>query len=268
MKNIFSRLSAAALVWRCCAPQPPPLTPQQAGELLNLYYVDEVPQRVLEQSTVESMLAELGDPYTQYFDAVTYQLFLDSMRDANLTGIGVSMQMEAEGGAYHPGHCGHCRGGGGTSPGRRDHRRGRQGRRRSGAGAESKACGDRRGDQRHGHHPAGRPFPGLYAGAARRGNPATETVLLDGHVGSSAAPPSARRPWATLRTASRQRRRRGPLDCGSAGQRRRGDRRRRPVRRGPLPGLEICSTAGTTRGSTASTAGRRASPPWTPWWSW
>jgi len=97
MKKFFSRLSAAALVLALLCTPAFALTPQQAGELLNLYYVDEVPQRVLEQTTVESMLAELGDPYTQYFDADTYQLFLDSMRDANLTGIGVSMQMEAEG---------------------------------------------------------------------------------------------------------------------------------------------------------------------------
>ena len=96
MKKFFSRLSAAALVLALLCTPAFALTPQQAGELLNLYYVDEVPQRVLEQTTVESMLAELGDPYTQYFDADTYQLFLDSMRDANLTGIGVSMQMEAE----------------------------------------------------------------------------------------------------------------------------------------------------------------------------
>ena len=97
MKKIFSRLCAAALVLAVLCSSAFALTPQQAGELLREYYVDEVPQRVLEQPTVESMLAELGDPYTEYFDAAAYQAFLDSMRDAELVGVGVSMQIEADG---------------------------------------------------------------------------------------------------------------------------------------------------------------------------
>ena len=52
MKKFFSRLSAAALVLALLCTPAFALTPQQAGELLNLYYVDEVPQRVLEQSWV------------------------------------------------------------------------------------------------------------------------------------------------------------------------------------------------------------------------
>ncbi|SBV95172.1 Peptidase, S41 family [uncultured Eubacteriales bacterium] len=73
------------------------LTTEQAAELLDTYYVDGVPDRVLEQTTVEGMLEALGDPYTEYFDAETYASFMDSMKDTVTYGIGVSMQ-EEEGG--------------------------------------------------------------------------------------------------------------------------------------------------------------------------
>lgn len=73
------------------------LTADQAYELLETYYVDAIPARVLDQTTVEEMLAALGDPYTEYFDAETYTAFMDSMKDTVTYGIGVTMQ-EEEGG--------------------------------------------------------------------------------------------------------------------------------------------------------------------------
>lgn len=66
------------------------LSTQQAGELLTEYYIDSVPQRVLEQKTVEEMLSALGDPYTQHFSAETYAAFLGSMMDKKMGGIGVT----------------------------------------------------------------------------------------------------------------------------------------------------------------------------------
>lgn len=73
------------------------LTTDQAGELLADYYIDEVPQSVLEQATVQQMIETLGDPYTQYFTAEEYAQFNSSMEDANLVGIGVSMLTVQEG---------------------------------------------------------------------------------------------------------------------------------------------------------------------------
>ncbi len=37
------------------------LTPEQAGDLLDVYYIDDVPEEVLEQSTISGMLEALGD---------------------------------------------------------------------------------------------------------------------------------------------------------------------------------------------------------------
>ena len=73
------------------------LTPEQAGKLLSDYYIEDVPQSVLEQPTVQQMVAALGDPYTQYFTAQEYSQFLGSMEDTNVVGIGVSMLITQEG---------------------------------------------------------------------------------------------------------------------------------------------------------------------------
>lgn len=73
------------------------LTVDQAQELLKTYYVDAIPPRVLEQTTVEEMLAALGDPYTEYFNAKSYAAFLGSMRDVVTYGIGVVLEQEADG---------------------------------------------------------------------------------------------------------------------------------------------------------------------------
>lgn len=86
-------LSAALLL----TPAARALTTEQAGKLLTDYYIDDVPQSVLEQPTVQQMLATLGDPYTSYFTAKEYAQFTSSMEDTNVVGIGVSALMTQEG---------------------------------------------------------------------------------------------------------------------------------------------------------------------------
>lgn len=73
------------------------LTPEQAGDLLNVYYIDDVPEEVLEQSTISGMLEVLGDPYTQYFTPEEYALFSSSLSDTELVGIGISSLITGEG---------------------------------------------------------------------------------------------------------------------------------------------------------------------------
>ena len=65
------------------------LTTEQAAELLELLYIDEVPSAALEAATVKDMVAALGDPYTEYFTPEEYEIFLASMSDSKLVGIGV-----------------------------------------------------------------------------------------------------------------------------------------------------------------------------------
>lgn len=73
------------------------LTPEQALELLDTYYINPLPASVLEQDTVEGMVDALGDPYTQYFTAEEYARFTASMEDARLVGIGGSFTPAEEG---------------------------------------------------------------------------------------------------------------------------------------------------------------------------
>ena len=49
------------------------LTPEQALELLNTYYIGELPAAVQDQTTIEDMVNALGDPYTQYFTPEEYR---------------------------------------------------------------------------------------------------------------------------------------------------------------------------------------------------
>ena len=88
-KKYVSRLAAVLILSLLMAPASQALTVEQAAELLDMIYVDELPQLVLEQPTVEKMLEALGDPYTEYFTPEEYAAFNASMSDTSLVGIGV-----------------------------------------------------------------------------------------------------------------------------------------------------------------------------------
>ena len=73
------------------APSPPAqsVVEQVRAELASRYY-RPVPRRVLELATVESMLAALGDPYTQYLDPAAYRL-LRHETARSYSGIGATV---------------------------------------------------------------------------------------------------------------------------------------------------------------------------------
>ena len=87
--------AALALVLALCPALA--LTPQQAYELLELYYVDELPEGLESYTDVEEMAAALGDPYTTYMTAEEYEAFVSSTNDGSVVGIGVTCQITAEG---------------------------------------------------------------------------------------------------------------------------------------------------------------------------
>lgn len=97
-KKWFSRLTAAALaVSLLSLPCAQALTVEQAAELLEKIYVDEVPQSILDMPTIDGMLDALGDPYTEYFTPEEYAAFNATMSDTSLVGIGVVSQQTEEG---------------------------------------------------------------------------------------------------------------------------------------------------------------------------
>ena len=94
MKRIFSLGLSLALTASFCLTPASALTLQQAGSLLEKYYVDPIPDSVLAQENLDSMLAALGDPYTVYMTQEEYQAFLNSVNGGSVVGIGVSIQSE------------------------------------------------------------------------------------------------------------------------------------------------------------------------------
>lgn len=63
---------------------------------LENYFVDPVPEEVLNASTIEETLELLGDPYTAYFTAEEYAEFSNSI-ELNYTGIGIYMDLDPQG---------------------------------------------------------------------------------------------------------------------------------------------------------------------------
>ncbi len=97
-RKIFSRLTAAFLCLTLLLTSGvQAITPEQMVELLEEYYVDEIPEAVYEQTTVSGMLNALGDPYTEYFPPKNYEDFLGSMSDDSLVGIGIAYTVGEDG---------------------------------------------------------------------------------------------------------------------------------------------------------------------------
>lgn len=88
-KNRIRAALSAALLFALLASPASALTAEQAGELLELYYVDPVDQSILDLPTVDQMLDALGDPYTEFLSAQEYQDFLGTMEDETLVGVGM-----------------------------------------------------------------------------------------------------------------------------------------------------------------------------------
>lgn len=90
-KHVLARAVAALLALALLVLPVSALTVDQTRELLRTYYVDPVPQEVLDQPTIQDMLDALGDPYTEYLTAEEYAQFMASMSDSSLVGIGITL---------------------------------------------------------------------------------------------------------------------------------------------------------------------------------
>lgn len=65
-------------------------------EILKDYYVEDVPQNVLDAPTIEEMIKRLNDPYTQYFTKEEYNDFMNTINNS-FCGIGIYAQMVSQG---------------------------------------------------------------------------------------------------------------------------------------------------------------------------
>lgn len=98
MTRFWKKFAAAALASALLlAPAAQAITPQQLKELLQEYYINDVPQAALEAETVPEIIRALGDPYTAYMDAEDFAAYQAIMSDETLVGIGVTGVASDEG---------------------------------------------------------------------------------------------------------------------------------------------------------------------------
>lgn len=97
MKKLLNRLLAAICTAGLLLSAASALTVEQAVELLEDYYVDELPAAAYEAGTLDELFKAIGDPYTYYMSAEDYKAFMDSVEGATQVGIGVAIQYKDEG---------------------------------------------------------------------------------------------------------------------------------------------------------------------------
>ncbi len=63
----------------------------QIKDTLKKYYIGEIPESVLNATTIEEIINFLGDPYAQYYTKGEFDEFIDEL-DMKFTGIGVTLE--------------------------------------------------------------------------------------------------------------------------------------------------------------------------------
>ena len=97
--RILPGLLSTALTLSLCALPASALETEDTRMLLETYYVDEIPQEILNLDSTEAILEALNDPYTVYMSAEEYQAFLNQVDGETVVGIGVSIQNAVDDGA-------------------------------------------------------------------------------------------------------------------------------------------------------------------------
>ena len=90
--RILPGLLSTALILSLCTLPASALGTEDTRMLLETYYVDEIPQEILNLDSTEAILEALNDPYTVYMSAEEYQAFLNQVDGETVVGIGVSIQ--------------------------------------------------------------------------------------------------------------------------------------------------------------------------------
>ena len=97
MKRLFFRMTALTLCLLTLLSSAHALTVEQAIDLLEEHYIDELPEEALQAQTMDELMAAVGDPYTVYMTPEEYASFTASIHDTRLVGIGVSIEAHEQG---------------------------------------------------------------------------------------------------------------------------------------------------------------------------
>lgn len=96
MKQYVKRISAVLLSCSILISSAAALTVEDARTILDLYYVDEIPEDVMQLQTVDQIISALGDPYTEYYTAEQYRAFTTPLDSSTLVGIGIVTNVDAD----------------------------------------------------------------------------------------------------------------------------------------------------------------------------
>ena len=98
MKNYLRRLIAGVCTCALLLTAASALTVEQAVELLEENYVDDLPANVYEAETLDEVFEALGDSYTYYMNAEDYAAFNAYVEDtSSLVGVGIAIQYSDRG---------------------------------------------------------------------------------------------------------------------------------------------------------------------------
>ena len=97
MKKTLRFTAVLALVFSLLIFPTSALSVEDALDLLNEYYVDDLPPEAAQAQTLEELLSLLDDPYTVYMPEQQRKEFLESINDTKLIGIGVSIEVHEKG---------------------------------------------------------------------------------------------------------------------------------------------------------------------------
>lgn len=91
MKKSLCRLISAVCAAVLLLGSASALTVEDTLDLLEQYYVNKLPAAAYQAETVEQVIQAVGDPYTYYMDAESYQAFNSSVEGESKVGIGVAI---------------------------------------------------------------------------------------------------------------------------------------------------------------------------------
>lgn len=98
MKKLFRRLTAVFCILAFCLTSASALSVEQAVELLEANYVDQLPASAYEAATLDELFAAIGDPYTYYMNAADYEEFTAGVEsETTVIGIGAGIEYTANG---------------------------------------------------------------------------------------------------------------------------------------------------------------------------
>ena len=98
MKQWLRRTAAAFFALVLVVTSASALSPGQARELLDSFYIDPLPDAAYRAETLDELIAALGDPYTYYMDAAEYAAFTQGVEsETTIVGIGAGIRYTERG---------------------------------------------------------------------------------------------------------------------------------------------------------------------------